>query len=304
VLAGVGGALVALLLVLAPFFGTWSDFWAGVVTFHQIAGVAQVHIVEDNNGWLIVLALLTPLSVVALYGCICACWRRDWRVLPLMLWLLVTLLTLWFYHPLLFHHTISLEPPLLALTLLGAELPTNWHKPLLPMRCIWTRQGIALVLILLALVLAVQQEFFYYAGASTFTVNTVILQDTFYTKLTMKDPGPEVVQDSPLAAQIAADLKQALAPDQWVITDGQFIAGLADRSVPPGLVDTSTVRIDTGLVTLHSLEQAALDPRVHAVLFATGRFSGDVHLAGFHAWIAAHYHLLRSYGQGIELWVR
>jgi 4-amino-4-deoxy-L-arabinose transferase-like glycosyltransferase len=304
ILAGIGGALLTVLLVLAPFFGSWADFWAGVVSFHQAAGVSQVNIVENNNGWLIELALLTPLSVVALYGVVSACWRKDWRVLPLLIWLLVTLVTLWLYHPLLFHHTISLEPPLLALTLLGVEPFAAWRKSFRPMRRLWTRQGVALALILVAVALAVQQDVFYYAAASTYTVNTVTLQDVFYTPLTLKDPGPEVAQDSPLAARVAADLARAITPDQWVVTDGQFIAGLANRSVPPELVDTSTVRIDTGSVTLAGLEQAALNPRVHAVLFATGRFSSDAHLVGFHAWVAAHYHLLHSYSQGIELWVR
>src|SRR2546425_3168938 len=64
--------------------------------------------------------------------------------------------------------------------------------------------------------------------------------------------------------QAARDLRLAIAPDQWVITDGQFVAGLADRNTPPSLVDTSSVRIASGYVTLAQLEQAASDPRVHA----------------------------------------
>ena len=112
--------------------------------------------------------------------------------------------------------------------------------------------------------------------------------------------GPVVSLD----LRVANDLRQAITPDQWVITDGQFIAGLADRNTPPELVDTSSVRLMTGYVTLAQLEQAALNPRVHAVLFYTNRFYYVHQAAGFHAWVAAHFHLLHKYSQSQELWVR
>jgi len=39
------------------------------------------------------------------------------------------------------------------------------------------------------------------------------------------------------------------------------------------------------------------------VLFFTGRFYLP-NLAGYHFWVAQHFHLLHNYGAGRELWVR
>jgi hypothetical protein len=48
---------------------------------------------------------------------------------------------------------------------------------------------------------------------------------------------------------------------------------------------------------------AAGDPRVHAALFVTGRLT-DPPVAGFHDWIAIHFHLQRGCDAGGELWIR
>jgi len=81
------------------------------------------------------------------------------------------------------------------------------------------------------------------------------------------------------------------------------MAALADRDTPPFLVDTSSVRIRTGYLTTQQLIEAASDPRVHVVMFATNRFAIKP-VAGFHGWVAQHFAAVHSYGPGIELWVR
>jgi len=106
-----------------------------------------------------------------------------------------------------------------------------------------------------------------------------------------------------LEARVATDLDRAITPDQQVVTDAQFIAGLASRNTPPALVDTSMVRITTGSITLAQLEALTAQPQVHAVLFFTGRFSLP-QVAAFHAWVAQRFHLLHNYGGGRQLWVR
>jgi len=106
-----------------------------------------------------------------------------------------------------------------------------------------------------------------------------------------------------LESKVAADLRHAIAPNQLVVTDAQFVAGLADRNTPPALVDTSAVRINSGYLTLSQLENATAQSQVHAVLFFTGRFYLP-HIAAFHAWVAQNFHLLHEYGGGRELWVR
>jgi hypothetical protein len=144
----------------------------------------------------------------------------------------------------------------------------------------------AILLILLTVVLEVRQDRQYYRLEEANSLHGVPQQ-----------------QAGPLVQRIAADLRQAIAPDQLVVTDAQFVAALADRSTPPSLVDTSAVRIDSGRLTLSQLIDTASEPQVHAVLFLTGRFQA-AQVATFRDWVAHHFRLLHNYGGGIELWVR
>jgi hypothetical protein len=140
---------------------------------------------------------------------------------------------------------------------------------------------VAIALILVTALLDVRQDRAYYRTAQASSVSAL----------------------TQFEARVAADLQRAITHDQLVVTDAQFIAGLADRTTPPGLVDTSAVRINSGYLTLSALESATSQPQVHAVLFFTGRFN-LAHIAAFHAWVAQNFHLLHDYGGGRELWVR
>ena len=207
--------------------------------------------------------------------------------MPLLAWLLATTILLYRQQPLFKHHLSALDAPLIALALLGLADPAAYKAVLTRFTTIGSKGASAITFgaVLLLLVTAavnVQQEIGYYRNNDALNASQLVQQNV----------------------QVANDLRQAITPDQWVITDGQFIAGLADRSTPPGLVDTSSVRLATGYVTLAQLEQAALNPRVHAILFYTNRFSRMYQAAAFHTWVAAHFHLAHRYSQSQELWVR
>jgi hypothetical protein len=236
---------------------------------------------------MIAVALLSGTTLAALYGSLVALLRRDWRVLPILAWLLVTIASLYKLQPLFMHHLIALEPPLITLALLGLAEPKAYKTALTHFRTRGNKLALgisigAIALILLASGISFWQDISYYQGADAYAAGPIIQQNV----------------------HVANDLRQAIMPNQWVITDGQFIAGLADRSTPPALVDTSSVRFQTGYVTVPQLEQEAMNPRVHAVLFYTGRFYNLPQAAGFHAWVATHFHLLHTYKKGQELWVR
>jgi hypothetical protein len=139
---------------------------------------------------------------------------------------------------------------------------------------------VAIALILVTAVLDARQDRAYYRAAQASSVSAL----------------------TQLEARAAADLRQAITPGQLVVTDAQFIAGLADRNTPAALVDTSAVHIESGYITLSQLESAASQPQVHAVLFFTGRFHLPA-VAAFHDWVARNFHLLHNYGGGRELWV-
>jgi hypothetical protein len=140
---------------------------------------------------------------------------------------------------------------------------------------------IAIVLIMITTILNIQQDRLYYRTA-------VATSTSGFTQLESK---------------VATDLRLATTPNQMVVTDAQFVAGLANRSTPPALVDTSAVRITSKFLTLSQLENATSQPDVHAVLFFTGRFYLP-NIAEYHSWVAQHFHLLHNYGAGRELWVR
>lgn len=282
-LAGVGVALLTGLALLLPFAGSFAAFWSSVITFHE-AAAQDLPGTLIGNAHVMLPVLFSLLGAAAAYGTLTAWLRKDWRVVPLFLWLVVTCVLLVRQYPLFPHHLVILVPPLIALAILGVAEPDAYKRifaqthleSIAPFITVF-----ALLLIVLTASLDVWQDSSYYASAATTNASVNVQVDV----------------------QAANDLHRALTPGQWVITDGQFIAGLADRDVPPALVDTSTVRIVTGYVTLAQLEQAASDSRVHAVLFYTGRFAMP-QTAAFHAWVAQHFHLSHTYGPGQELWVR
>jgi len=281
---GIVACIVTVVVLLLPFTGAYQAMVQGVITFHNDA--AQVFSsTQQGNGGIIEQSLTTFLSLAALYGIVAALLRQDWRVIPLIAWLLATIYLLWRQVPLFQHHMVALTPPLIALAVMGIADPTAAKtvisRALTSTRVTTYLTWIAIALILVTAVLDVRQDRAYYRTAAANSISGL----------------------SQLEAHAATDLHQALAPDQLVVTDAQFIAGLAGRNVPPALVDTSAVRIESGYLTLAQLESAATRPQVHAVLFFTGRFHLPA-VAAFHAWVAQNFHLLHNYGEGRELWVR
>jgi hypothetical protein len=282
IIAGIIAFIITGVAFLLPFAGAYQAFISGVITFHTSA--AQ-QFSQSGNLPLITTSLVSLLALAALYGSLTALLRQDWRVLPLLAWFLVSAYLLLRQVPLFPHHLVSLVPPLVALAIMGiaplspASKTISDRAGLRAARFVMT--GLAIVLVLLTTAVDLQQDAAYYHTAQARSVDGL----------------------AQLEARAATDLRNAISPDQQVITDAQFVAALADRNTPPPLVDTSMVRINTGYLTLAQLESIASQPQVHAILFFSGRF----HLppvAAFHAWVTQHYHLLHDYDAGRELWVR
>ncbi len=309
ILAGIGGALLTALALLLPFAGSFQELWNSVVTFHQVAGKAMPGTVDGNLAAL-EPALISPLALVAVYGALSAFLRKDWQVLPLLAWLLATLVLLLTFHPLFTHHVIALEPPLIALAVLSVAGRASYKSAFsrlsrlrfAPEKAVPWISRIALLLVLFTSLLGFWQSIQYYQATDAADVNIVDLHVwAGLQPLPVPAPLPTGnVRQNDL--RVANDLRHAITRDQWVVTDAQFIAGLADRDTPPALVDTSNVRIYTNYVTLSQLERITSDPRVHAVLFYTDRLYWQPR--PFLIWVAQHFHLLHDYGPGQELWVR
>jgi 4-amino-4-deoxy-L-arabinose transferase-like glycosyltransferase len=285
IMVGIGACILTFVILLVPFRGSYQSMIQSVITFHSDA--AQVYsttTTQQANISLIQGSLTSLLTLTALYGIAAALLRRDWRVIPFIAWLLATLYLLWHQVPLFQHHLVALTPPLIALAVIGISDPSTQNKDIssgVMRRTTTYLTLVAVVLILITAILEVQQDRLYYRAAQASSVSAL----------------------TQLEARVAADLRHATTADQLVVTDAQFIAGLADRTTPAALVDTSAVRINSGYLTLSQLESATSQPQVHAVLFFTGRFHLP-NVATFHAWVAQNFHLLHNYAGGRELWVR
>ena len=278
ILAGVVTALV----VLAPF-AHWPDqVMRQTVTLHLDAWAAMNVPADQNIDTLRrFFATNALVSAAAFVGVFVAILRRDWRIVPLAAWLLATLAFLAVHYPLLLRHTIILVPPLIAIVALALnDLPTISFRAPRPLRQ---------KLVLLAAGLAAATVLF-----------SIALDYRYYRKL-----AAAAESSAQHVIKLAAELKRTTTADQWVITDDPFVAGLAGRDVPPWLVDTALVRVQAGYLSIRELLEAGADPRVHAVLFATGRLTAAP-VASFHDWVAEHFQRvdLRDVGAGVELWVR
>ncbi len=280
VLVAVAGGLAGLAVVLIPFAGQWSALYDQVVRFHMAAGravdrglTANIHLILNDG-----TELLLELVALALAGWALA--RRSWRVVPPALWVVASLWFLLAQQPLLSHHLTLLVPPL-ALTVAVALPALAGASVRTAERSTSSREGaVASPAVLAGALCAV-------ALAAGLGVSLV------QARQAAAAPERETVAALALAA--------ATMPGDLVVTDDQYIAGLADRDVPPNLVDTSQVRLRAGYLTAQRLEAAAQGPDVRAVLFYTGRF--DL-VPGFRDWVAAHFLLAGTFGDHTALYLK
>jgi len=278
-LAGIAAFIITTAAVLIPFAGSLPQLIQQVINFHVAAGHA-LKASQAGNLSIIRGGLASLLMLAALYGTIVALLRRDWRVIPLLGWLLATLYLLWDEIPLFQHHLVILVAPLISLAIMGIT-PFSLKQP--QVTRIW--QATTLIALLLLVV-----------------ASGLNLRDSRSYRRTEHGRNMAVTSNSS-QQQVIKDLQSYTQPNQLVITDGQFILALANRSTTPDLVDTSSVHIQSGYLTAQQLITDAAQPQVHAILFYTGRLRLP-QLASFDTWITTHYRLVRNYGNGNGLWIK
>lgn len=265
--AGMAGAII---LVLLPFVGQLGTVFDQTIRFH-LATSALNRPLADNLA-LIVKALLAPpllyISVLALGVII---WRRAWMALPLLVWALADFVVLARQQPLLDHHVVLLSPALALIAGYGAYLAWQLVTESSRRRI---AQGVVLALLAMACVSGLALNIQRNAEANA----------------------PLPIR----SLKMAIALQGVTAPTEDVLTDDQYIAALANRDVPPPLVDTSAVRITSGYLTAEQLEDYITRNRIHVILFASGRF--DL-LPGFRDWVAARYTRIASFDHGGALYL-
>src|SRR5205823_771688 len=116
IVVGIGTCILTILLVMLPFVGSLNALLQSVIFFHTGAATVADSSQQGNIGILehalhsilAFAALYSVLAFAALYGTLAALLRRDWRVLPLLAWLFVTIFLLWRQVPLFTHHLVIL----------------------------------------------------------------------------------------------------------------------------------------------------------------------------------------------------
>jgi hypothetical protein len=268
-----------------PYFGFIPAFLTQVVAFH-LAARAVFH--SSPHGNLLLLRHFfsqnAMLCFAAAYGTVAGLLRRKNNLLPLVIWLVITLIFLLFQSPLFPHHAIALIPPLISLAVLGFDgIPLGENLPETNAAAFQAgRHAIMLCGLVTAVVLSsLREDYHYYQGLMA---------------------SSEIKRNSE-EALIASDVRRFTPSGKTIITDAQFVAARASRDTPPWLVDTSAVRIESGFLNVPELIDEGSRPTVSTILFSSGRLSANK-LAGFHLWVKEHFYLVRSYKAGAELWTR
>jgi hypothetical protein len=264
----VGGA-IGCIAVLLPFAGSFGALWDQVVRFHLAA--ARVEPAGILHNAKIIAGGMTTLGIPTLLALALALWRRAWRMVPPLLWLGASGLLLLRQAPLFNHHIVLVIPCLALIAALGL---THLPQPTVAQTQRWLTLGFSAVLVICFLV-----------GAG----------------LGVRSAASDARE--PNAATLAAvgAIAAFTTPGQPVVADDQYLAALADRSTPPELVDTSSVRIAAKYLTAPQLEAILSRPDTRFVVLATGRLQQT---PGFMPWLSANYRKLVDLGDGGAIYER
>lgn len=290
-----GVFLLVCLLLIAPFVGSFGALYDQVVRFHLVAGKADNLGLKHNIGLILKTRALYLPGLLALVALGLALWRRAWVVAPLALWLLASLVLLVRQQPLFVHHLTLLSP---ILALIGALA-----LPLVVSAFAQGTQGTSGTTTFGAATYATagnppksrMSPFLAYSVVALALI--VVLVGAVSGVIANRAAGAPPAQET---QRMASALQAFTQPGELVVSDDQAIAGLADRDVPPQLVDTSEVRISSGYLTASQLEGIILRDHVRAILFASGRL--DL-IPGFRAWVEAHGQLAASFSHGHALYL-
>jgi hypothetical protein len=198
-------------------------FYDQAVAFRFELRTAFPWILADNVAQLgLFLKQHWGIMALALTGGALSIYRARWEeLIPLGLWLVVSIVSVLFHSPLFFHHTVILLPPSALLAGIGfAETMTLLQER----RWAWGGLGLAGVLaFLLALPGAIQ-------------ANQTVRSASF---------GRE--------GEAIAFLKQVTYPTDNVISDNLLLPFMAGRQTPPPMGDVAQVAINSGRQTSERL---------------------------------------------------
>jgi hypothetical protein len=216
-------------------------------------------------------AALLPLAALGA-SALLVCTRL--RALPVVVWGISGIVLLLFYSPLHGKHIVVAVP---ALTLLAGAGCVRGSKLLA--RCIYGRG--ALMVVPLAVVAV-----WYAVGLAPLLGQTgQLLRVTADT-----DVDPAFAQYS----DAVATLRVLSGPDDFLVTDQPYLAFLAQRKVPPELVDTALARIRSRSLTGDKARAAASAFDTRLVLLWGDRLRS---LPSFKAWVDREFQVVKVYNR-------
>lgn len=261
--------------------------WDQVVAFHVAARTAYQPVgaltnLKDLYGFLKGEPLLVPAAPLVFL-----CLLGGWRGLAALLWLAAGLAGLADQHPLFDHHAASVIPPL-ALAI-GVGWGQLWEAAMRPLRRALTPHGgtdpalgsVALCLLVAAVIPLLLAPKVKPAWAALLRID-------------------HASGDRSADVQMAQIVDARTTPGDSILTDQQTIAFWAQRDVPPGLTDTSFVRIASHYLTADQVIEQATQAHVKVVVLASGRLR---QLPAAIRWVEQAYpHHLNFGGGRIVYW--
>jgi hypothetical protein len=221
----------------------------------------------------------TALLGLALGGALLLLARRGWRELCLVGWSVASVALLLIYSPLHGKHAVVMIPP--AAIVAGAGLSAAWREIRTGQR-VFARTVVGLVTLGLT-------GWYLSTAPAAFAQSGQLMKVTADSDV---DPALEQYAD---AVNVIATLS---GPTDFVVTDHPYLTFLAQRLVPPPLVDTSKSRIRSR--SLRASEAVALsaqyDPRL--VVLWTDRLRA---LKDFKTWVEDEYRLVKVYNRRQDL---
>jgi len=263
VIAGfAAGTVLGVLIILIPAFASPSTAYDDLVAGHLLAGQATHAGITANLRQLLQPREL-PLIVLAVAGSLVGVVRRDPRILAPLAWSIAATAAVLAYQPLFPHHLLLLTPALALTAAVGFDVVTSWRP---------ARVGVAAAVVTVVAVIGLGFGF--------------------------RDAQRSLIPNGH-GAGLAAAVRPATKPGDYVISDNPFAVALAGRDVPGPLVDTSHERTLAGLLTVADLDAARVNYSVKVVLTDGGRLQS---VPGFSDWLATHYHLVGSVGRDAYLY--
>jgi hypothetical protein len=252
--------------------------WAARKVFHSVPFFEKWRALIELLGRERLLLMLAPLAALCLLG--------GSEGLAILAWPCFALLGLLAQRPLFDHHMVALIPALATAIGVGTAYLGVVYASFLR----WFSAEIRPIRIIIGTVSVIAGSAF--LGAGVFQAWIELAGQRNF------------IQSSAVPSRDLLAVKIIVTntnPSDMIITDAQGVAFLADRDVPPGLTDTSIVRISTGYLQPQQVIDQAEMYHVRLILLWTGRLSL---MPEFVRWADKRFSQRAVLGQGRVLYLQ